>query len=135
MTYTKNTWANGDVITAAKLNNIENGIAAAGGSLVVHMDVNNTLDKTWQEIHDALASGARVVTPLTWYEGDADYDGWSATHVEQVFFYMTTEFFDGETTTYMATGARVGEQQDYLIGNPLVYDATSANGYPVLRSS
>lgn len=31
MTYTKNTWANGDVITAAKLNNMEDGIANAGG--------------------------------------------------------------------------------------------------------
>ena len=31
MSYTKNTWANGDVITAAKLNNMEDGIAGAGG--------------------------------------------------------------------------------------------------------
>ena len=31
MSYTKNTWANGDVITAAKLNNMEDGIASAGG--------------------------------------------------------------------------------------------------------
>ena len=30
MTYEKNTWANGDVITAAKLNNMEDGIANAG---------------------------------------------------------------------------------------------------------
>ena len=29
MSYTKNTWANGDVITAAKMNNMENGIEAA----------------------------------------------------------------------------------------------------------
>ena len=31
MSYTKNTWANGDVITAAKLNNMEDGIEGAGG--------------------------------------------------------------------------------------------------------
>lgn len=30
MSYTPNTWATGDTITAAKLNNIENGIANAG---------------------------------------------------------------------------------------------------------
>lgn len=28
MTYVKNTWTNGDVITAAKLNNIEDGVEA-----------------------------------------------------------------------------------------------------------
>ena len=32
MTYEKNTWANGDVITAAKLNNMEDGIANAGSA-------------------------------------------------------------------------------------------------------
>lgn len=31
MSYTKNTWANGDVITAAKLNHMEDGIEGAGG--------------------------------------------------------------------------------------------------------
>ena len=29
MSYTKNTWKNGDTVTAAKLNNIEDGVAAA----------------------------------------------------------------------------------------------------------
>lgn len=31
MTYTPNTWTTGDTITAAKLNNMEDGIANAGG--------------------------------------------------------------------------------------------------------
>ncbi len=31
MSYTPTTWATGDTITAAKLNNIEDGIANAGG--------------------------------------------------------------------------------------------------------
>lgn len=48
MAYTKNTWASGDVVTSAKLNNIENGIAS-GGVLVV-TDTNGVLDKTWAEI-------------------------------------------------------------------------------------
>lgn len=46
MSYNKNTWANGDVITAAKMNNIENGIAAAeesggGYDLVIENDWEN----------------------------------------------------------------------------------------------
>lgn len=52
MSYTPTTWAAGDTVTAAKLNKLEQGVAAGGGVLVVH-DVNGTLDKTWQEIADA----------------------------------------------------------------------------------
>ena len=53
MTYTKNTWANGDVITAAKLNNMEDGIATAGGLPAVtladkgkHLVVNDEIHPT-----------------------------------------------------------------------------------------
>lgn len=56
MSYTPNTWESGDVITSAKLNNIEQGIANAGsgGILVAHIDeATMTLDKTWQQINDA----------------------------------------------------------------------------------
>lgn len=55
MAYQKNTWASGDVVTSAKLNNIENGIAG-GGVLVVGGEMSGstmTLDKTWNEINNA----------------------------------------------------------------------------------
>ncbi len=65
MSYTPTEWNTGDTITAEKLNNMEQGIASAGGggAFLVGIDIQTqTLDKTWQEIHDALASGqdARV---------------------------------------------------------------------------
>ena len=59
MSYTKHTWTDGELVTAAKMNNIENGIEEAssgGGVLVVHATPSDdamTLDKTWQEIKDA----------------------------------------------------------------------------------
>lgn len=62
MAYSKTTWANGDVITAAKLNNMENGIDGAT-SLIAAITIDGddkTLDKTWQEIYDALAAGIPV---------------------------------------------------------------------------
>lgn len=52
MAYEKNTWASGDVVTSAKLNNIENGIAS-GGVLLCTVDGNGALNHTWQEIYDA----------------------------------------------------------------------------------
>lgn len=55
MSYVKQTWQTGDTVTSAKLNHMEDGIAAGGGVvLVVKPDLQaGTLDKTWQEIHDA----------------------------------------------------------------------------------
>ena len=51
--YQKTNWQSGDTITAAKLNNIENGIAG-GGVLESGMNPETmALDKTWKEIHDA----------------------------------------------------------------------------------
>ena len=52
--YQKTTWASGETITAAKLNNIEGGIAS-GGVLVV-TDTDDVLDKTYAEITSAALS-------------------------------------------------------------------------------
>ena len=67
MSYTPTTWAAGDTVTAAKLNKLEQGVAAAGGVLVVHetvSDITHTLDKTWQEIVDAEFAVLYIVTRI-----------------------------------------------------------------------
>lgn len=57
--YTARTWSNGDIITAANLNQLEDGVedVSKGGTLVVNAiddgDGNFHLNKTWQEIYDA----------------------------------------------------------------------------------
>lgn len=58
MAYTPTEWKNGDVITAEKLNKLENGVS--NGPLEVEIitteedgDEIMTLNKTWQEIYDA----------------------------------------------------------------------------------
>ena len=74
MSYTPNTWSAGDIITAQKLNAIEQGIANAGGGniLVVNLSGNiqiggvnevqyhDTLDTTFADIYNALAAGTLV---------------------------------------------------------------------------
>lgn len=61
MAYTKNTWQTGDIVTSQKLNHMEDGIANSENVFIVggvSFDENSnlvgTLDKTWQEIHDAM---------------------------------------------------------------------------------
>lgn len=60
MSYTPTSWNTGDTITAAAMNKIENGIANAGSALICNCTVVegvHTLDKTVQEIYDALLAG------------------------------------------------------------------------------
>ena len=63
MGYTKNTWQTGDVVTAAKLNNMENGIADANSIVLIVSVIEEDdiyLSNTWQEIHDAIENGKIV---------------------------------------------------------------------------
>ena len=60
MAYEKQTWANGDVITDAKLNHMEEGIKTASEIVAVNCIIvedsektTYTLDKTWNEINNA----------------------------------------------------------------------------------
>lgn len=66
MAYEPKTWQCGEVVTANDLNRIEQGVAEASeggggtgsGLFVIHEDsVTGVLDKTWQEIHDAVEQG------------------------------------------------------------------------------
>ena len=76
MSYTPTTWAAGDTVTSAKLNKIEQGITNAGVLVVnVNVDIGNniaTLDRTWQEINDAVF--AVVQMPLNDINGKGFYN-------------------------------------------------------------
>ena len=72
MAYTPTEWVTGDVITAEKLNKMEDGIESAssgggGGGLIVNFS-NNTPDKTTAEIAAAASAGQIVVFKWS-YEG------------------------------------------------------------------
>ena len=101
MSYTPNTWKSGDVVTSAKLNNIEQGIANAGAMIVHNND--DTLDKTWQEIHDA--------APLVWLQVEVIYAPVSQIAVGEGEYYVG--FFDASGNTSYS------------------FIASSADGYPV----
>lgn len=61
MAYEPTTWKSGDVVTSAKLNHMEQGIAGAGQMIIVRNDPETfTLQSTWQEIYDALKAGVFV---------------------------------------------------------------------------
>ena len=58
MAYSKNTWQSGDVVTSAKLNNIENGIANMNGTISVSGTSGSyVLSATYNEIMALLGNG------------------------------------------------------------------------------
>ena len=69
MAYNPTEWATGDIITAAKLNKMEQGIADAGaGGFIVHWDgTNSRTEETTGEIAEAIAAGKTVVLDQTEY--------------------------------------------------------------------
>lgn len=56
MSYTPTEWKTGDIVSSQRLNKLEEGVRDAYEVMFIN-DTNNTLDKTWQEIHDAMAQG------------------------------------------------------------------------------
>lgn len=60
MSYEKQTWQTGDVVTSAKLNHMEDGIAAGGGALVVNV-TDGVCDKTAGEMLSAYLNGAVII--------------------------------------------------------------------------
>lgn len=65
MAYEKQTWSNGDTVTAEKLNHIEDGIAANNKFIVTLTptapDFSGTMDKTVAEINEAYEAGQEIV--------------------------------------------------------------------------
>ena len=67
MAYEPTVWKTGDVVTAQKLNKLEDGLAnVESGGIVLHVVIDETsgsktLDKTFGEIKSALLAGKSVI--------------------------------------------------------------------------
>ena len=120
MSYEKQTWQTGDVVTSAKLNHMEDGIAGGGGGLVVTVtetssddDTVYTMNKTWQEIHDAAENGLVAVT-------------YSSIDSDTSYSYVSSLGYDEFGGIYYlgVNGTNIPQGEDG-------YATDSANGYPV----
>lgn len=70
MAYEPTNWENGDVITAEKLNKIENGIVNGSGMFVVHITADQKYsqfisDVSYQDIEDALDADKFIFTIIS----------------------------------------------------------------------
>ncbi|MEE1348442.1 MAG: hypothetical protein U0K36_11285 [Bacteroidales bacterium] len=60
MSYTPTEWKTGDIVSSQRLNKLEEGVKDAYEVMVINNN-DNTLDKTWQEIFDAIGAGKLCV--------------------------------------------------------------------------
>lgn len=111
MAYEPTVWKSGDLVTANKLNKLEQGVANSGGIMVVHntslLDGAITFDKTWQEIYDALSTGSVVILSYV-----------SPVHAQNVI--INTALFDDDSNLYKV----------YAVGIDTEYSTDSSDGYP-----
>lgn len=106
MSYEPTEWQSGDVVTSAALNKLEQGVAAAGGGvLVVHADIQTgALDKTVREIVAGLRNGGAMLV-IDFLERDGILETYQIIRVEeypdnyQIFFYTVDMGGDISTQT------------------------------------
>lgn len=143
MSYTPTNWQTGDTITAEKLNKMEQGIAGAGGCLVVNAMFNKTkteeigyefffdCDKPMSEISAAYLAGQniRVLLYSEWAKNDSEeyvhldtarfckgLDVWT-TYSNSADMLILVDEYSSQCFLSSATGittAQVEAQSDYL---------------------
>ena len=114
MSYTKQTWVNGEIITDSKLNHMEDGIAAGGSAFIVSVTesyddstgaTTYTANKSYNEVKTAILGGQNVWNVWT--------DEFDTTHRETVVSLMEGEddgvpyymVYDGTGKSYSSSSA------------------------------
>ena len=111
MSYTKQTWQTGEVITATKLNHMEDGIenAGGGGALIIEMTLDETDPHTpffksnvlFDDVVTAFTSG----TPVMVHTPKAET--WGVQNDEYMMLYEYTTMYDNPYFGYSANGSSV----------------------------
>ena len=139
MSYTPTTWTTGDTITASALNKIENGIAGAGSALICTSSYddnegNYVLDKTVQEIYDALLAGTPVYIKYQYGVLGAQGTGTYESHtylapVIKIFGYSYTDNIRICASKPNNIGSK--DTKNFLLSPAVaIYSASGMNEYP-----
>lgn len=78
MAYEKNIWYDGDIVTAEKLNHIEDGISESGGGssevlVIGELDKDKPFDYSGKEIYNAIQAGKRIAIRDSFWENKFIY--------------------------------------------------------------
>lgn len=143
MSYTPTTWTTGDTITATALNKMEQGIASAGGVLICNssFDVDGEdyiLDKTVQEIYDALLAGTPAYIKFQYGTLGASGTGDCQSTLYLAPIIAIVGYAYTNTIRIIASKPKRqnfdNEYCNYAAG-VLVYSATSLDVYPIFHKA
>ena len=123
MSYTKNTWNTGDVVTAAKLNNMENGIEANAEELgkivilnIIEDDEETVTDLTAGELKEVFENELPVICicfGIIIGFASVIYGGMPGEETVQVFAYYDEVTINNDPTSMtVARQTYYGEQAD-----------------------
>ena len=135
MSYTPTSWSTGDTITAAAMNKIENGIANAGGALICSSTIVDgvyTLDKTAQEIYDALLAGTPAYIKYQ-YGTPSDFTG--ILYLAPIIKFTNYDY-TSNINIYASKPIQGYVSSTTAVGIPglLVYSAGGLDEYPTFAS-
>lgn len=110
MAYQSHTWTAGETVTAAKLNNMEQGIANNGFLIgtINRSNGNIIVSLTWQEIYNSINNGVLVF----FIENNVGLD----------VYYVKSIYVDQDTYTVLIN---TGSSVEWFTTN-------SSSGYPIL---
>lgn len=142
MSYTPTTWEAGDIITAERMNKIEQGLAEGSHGLVIDVDMHlilsegAPLSKTFAEIYDSLKNGIPVylknVEELNSY--NIDYSCY--TSLSQVIaaqkYYTTYRIYVLDKTMISSSSTAAGGQNFVATYAMITFSATGPSDYPVM---
>lgn len=143
MAYTPTTWVTGDTVTATKLNKLEQGVANAGSALICTATYssslsvpNYVLDKTVQEIYDALLSGTPAYIKYQYGVLGVDFTSHIfLAPIIKIYSYNTTAVIKIIASRPYNTSS--GKNNYGYIHSPslIAFSASSMSDYPVRDSS
>ncbi len=109
MAYTPTVWANGDTITATLLNKLETGLQSAS-PFIIHEADDGVLDKTWQEIYNAMSASIFCISIYT----------------------QNNDVVSNVTINYIQSIVLQEGAYTLVYGDGTPFSASTANDYPVL---
>lgn len=130
MSYEPTNWKTGDVVTSAKLNKLENGVANSGDILKVAVNYNeadgtNTMDKTFREIFTALSNGMIIILYQDGFIDGVDYNANSS-----LILTASTVYDETVLPKYQVHVFSISPDHDPMTQVSL-FETRELDGYPV----
>lgn len=129
MSYTKNTWSNGDVISKSKLDHIEDGIYT---NSVTQVTVDNGVASFKNAAGDelfTLAIGGSSFVKLAENEFTVNTENTSATQIGTITIDPASDVFTSAYYIFVKIRDKAGKRAGYFLGSDTIYpNANAANG-------